>query len=227
MAFRIRVPGRPPATSEPGHTVFAHSAINPIDKAMVIYQALQELDTRRNRRIRFPLLEEAIGHSTSLSITNIHCGHPDRLNTISDECVLSGAIVFPPGESAGEVAGEIVATVGQAAREDEWLCDHEPVIEWLRTVTQGTEVAESHPLYQTVEKAITSVTGVRPRNYPLHTGSDIRNPMLYKGIPTLGFGPLSGDSTQIGGSDEWVDIEDYLRAVKVAASILVNWCGVG
>ena len=53
-----------------------------------------------------------------------------------------------------------------------------------------------------------------------------RNPMLYKGIPTLGLGPLSGDSTQIGGSDEWVDIEDYVRAVKVAASIIVNWCGV-
>ena len=227
ITFRIRVPGQPPATNEPGHTIFSHSAINPIEKAMLIYQALQELDKRRNRRIRYPLLEEAIGHSTSLSISHIHCGDPDRLNTISAECILSGVIIFPPGESAGEVAAEIVAAISQAAQEDEWLRNHEPEIEWLRTVSRGTEVSESHPLYQTVEQAITSVTGVRPRNYPLHTGSDIRNPMLYRDIPTLGLGPLSGDSTQIGGSDEWVDIEDYLRAVKVAASIIVNWCGVG
>ena len=71
-----------------------------------------------------------------------------------------------------------------------------------------------------------AVTGTEPRNYPLHGGSDIRNPTLHKGIPTVGFGPLSGDSTQLGRHDEWVDVEDYIRAVKVVGSIIVNWCSV-
>jgi acetylornithine deacetylase len=33
LAFRIEVPGRLPDTTEPGHTTFAHLAVNPIDKA--------------------------------------------------------------------------------------------------------------------------------------------------------------------------------------------------
>lgn len=31
--------------------------------------------------------------------------------------------------------------------------------------------------------------------------------------------------TQNGRTDEWVDIEDYLLSVKVAAAIIVGWCG--
>jgi acetylornithine deacetylase len=51
----------------------------------------------------------------------------------------------------------------------------------------------------------------------MHTGSDIRHPMVQKGIPTIGLGPLCGDLSQNGRHDEWVDAEDYLRAVAVAA----------
>ena len=58
-----------------------------------------------------------------------------------------------------------------------------------------------------------------------HTASDIRNPIVQKGIPTVGLGPLCGDLTQNGRHDEWVDLDDYLRAIKVAARTIADWCG--
>ena len=226
LIFRITVPGRPPDTTEPGHAVFYHLAINPIDKAWVVYQALQALAEKRAREVRYPVLEKAIGRSTNLDVTHIRCGEENRLGLVSPECVLIGSILFPPGERAEDVQSQIIRAVQTAANGDDWLKEHPPQLEWLRGVSRGTEVSVDHPLYQIVSRAIVAVTGTEPRNYPLCPLSDIRNPLLHKGIPTVGFGPLSGDSTQIGGHDEWVDVEDYIRAVKVVGSIILDWCGV-
>jgi acetylornithine deacetylase len=74
--------------------------------------------------------------------------------------------------------------------------------------------------------AIEQVTGHVPQVNPMHTSSDIRNPMVQKAIPTVGLGPLCGDLSQNGQTDEWVDVEDYLSAVAVVATTIVDWCGV-
>jgi hypothetical protein len=42
----------------------------------------------------------------------------------------------------------------------------------------------------------------------------------------VGLGPLCGDLSQNGQTDEWVDVEDYLSAVAVVATTIVDWCGV-
>ena len=34
---------------------------------------------------------------------------------------------------------------------------------------------------------------------------------------------LAGDLTQAGGHDEWVDVDDYIRAIKICAKIIVDW----
>jgi acetylornithine deacetylase len=40
LLFTVRVRGRPPDTTEPGHAAFSHQAINPIDKALLLREAL-------------------------------------------------------------------------------------------------------------------------------------------------------------------------------------------
>jgi acetylornithine deacetylase len=74
-----------------------------------------------------------------------------------------------------------------------------------------------------VHQAVVEVTGVEPRVNPLHSASDIRNPKLFSDIPSVGVGLLAGDLTQAGGHDEWVDVEDYIRAIKICAKIIVDW----
>ena len=53
----------------------------------------------------------------------------------------------------------------------------------------------------------------------------LKDVMTQKGIPTVGFGPLGGDLSQNGRHDEWVDVDDYIRAIKVAAGTIMGWCG--
>ena len=47
LIFHIKVKGKCPDTTEPGHAAFAHLAVNPLDKAIVLQQALTKLGQSR------------------------------------------------------------------------------------------------------------------------------------------------------------------------------------
>jgi acetylornithine deacetylase len=133
---------------------------------------------------------------------------------------------FPPAEALSDVQQQIEAAVRDASESDPWLKKHPPRLLWDSGVS-GAEVAPTHPLYRVVAETILAVSGEVPQVNPMHTSSDIRNPMVQKGIPTVGFGPLGGDLAQNACTDEWVDVDDYIRSVKVAAGVIVGWCGIG
>jgi acetylornithine deacetylase len=224
LAFRVVVEGRLPDTTEPGHTAFAHLAANPIDKAMVICSALARLDAARGARIHHPALDAAIGRSTNLLVSYIEAGVARRLNRVPPHCTIGAALSFPPPETLEAVQAEIMAAIDAASAADPFLAEHKPRVIWDAGVT-GAEVSPNAPLYRTAADVIAAVTGHAASVNALHTASDIRNPINQAGIPTIGLGPLCGDLSQNGGHDEWVDVADYLRSVRVAAGIMLAWCG--
>ncbi|UFN49284.1 M20/M25/M40 family metallo-hydrolase [Roseomonas sp. OT10] len=221
LIFRIRVEGRQPEASEPGHGAFAHTAVNPIERMLPLAAALRALDARRGERVRHPALQAAIGRSTNLLLSRIEGGgKPGRVPL---DCTLTAALSFPPGERLTAVQAEVEAAVAEAVAADPWLRQHPPRIEWLSGVT-GAEVPQGHPLWIETARAVEAATGAPPQVNPLHTASDIRNPMVQHGIPCVGLGPLCGDLTQNGSRDEWVDVADYARAVDVVAQLIRGWC---
>lgn len=222
--FRIVISGQGPETTEPHQTGFAHRGRNPIDKALLICQAIQELDRERAAKVHHPRLEDAVSRSTNLMLSYLEAGDPQRLSRMPPTCTIGAALSFPPFESLAAIQAQIEAAVTAAARKDEWLRSHPPEILWDSGVT-GAEVGEDTALWHVVSESIKDVTGEKPYVNPMHTSSDIRNPMVQKGIPTVGLGPLCGDLTQNGGVDEWVDVEDYLRSVEVTALIVARWSG--
>lgn len=224
LEFRIVVAGRFPDTNEPSHTAFAHLAVNPLDKAVLIHAALRALDAERGARISHPALQARVGRSTNLLVSHMGCGSPRKFGRIAPECVIGAALSFPPGETLDEIKAQVAEAVAKAAAADPWLAEHPPRIEWLAGVT-GAECPPAHPLYRTTAAAVARVTGATPHVNPMHTSSDIRNPIVQKGIPTVAIGGLCGDLTQNGRRDEWVDREDYLRTVSATTGILLDWCG--
>ncbi len=222
LRFRITVTGQLPDTGEPTHTPFSHLGVNPIDKAWVIYHAITALDERRAQNVQHPAYAE-IGRSTNLHITHIESGSDARPGRIPTSAVMTGALAFPPTEDLTAVQQEVEAAVQQASQSDPWLKDHPAQLDWLQGIS-GVEVSEDSPIYKTVAAAIRDVTGITPKVQSLHAASEIRTPILYSGIPTLGFGPLSGGNTQSGGVDEWVSVDDFINMVAVVASIIADWC---
>jgi len=223
LQFRVTVGGEPPDTKEPGHTAFAHLAESAVEKARLVLEALENLGDERAGRIHHPAMQAAVGRSTNLLVSQLHCGEGNRLTRVPTECVIGASLTFPPNEEMGSVQSEVQEAVNRAAESDPWLRRHRPTIDWLFGA-QGVEVPEDHALYRMVARAVTQVTGQEPEVNPLHSASDIRNPMLFRGIPSVGLGPLAGDFTQAGGHDEWVDVDDYIRAIKICAQIIIDWC---
>lgn len=224
LYFRVTVTGRGPDTKEPGHTAFAHLAMNALDKAMLVKGALDALDQARGARVHHAGIEGVVGRATNIMVSYISCGEAARFSRIPTSCVLGGAVSFPPGETIEKVQQEITDCIRACAEQDAWLKQHAPKLEWLSGVT-GAELPADSPLFGAVSAAVSRVTGLSPFVNAMHTSSDIRVPMVQRNIPTVGFGPLCGDLTQNGGHDEWVDVEDYLRAIKVAADSALRWCG--
>jgi acetylornithine deacetylase/succinyl-diaminopimelate desuccinylase-like protein len=224
LNLRITVSGQEPNTKEPGHTAFSHLAVSALDKAMVLKAALDELNSARAARVHHAGIESVVGRATNILIAHITCGDPLRFTRVPMSCAMGASISFPPGENMGSVQQEIIDCLASCAQQDAWLRNHPPVIEWLSGVT-GAELPADSALFDAVSAAVSHVTGLTPFVNPMHTSSDIRVPMVQKGIPTVGLGPLCGDLSQNGSHDEWVDVEDYLRAIAVAADSALRWCG--
>ena len=223
LQFRITVRGQAPPTPEPTHTPFYHLAINPIDKAWLVYEALTELAEERARQVHHPGYD-GVGRSTNLHISHIQAGDATRPGRVPSTATMTGAVAFPPNESLADVRRAVEAVVQTVNDSDPWLKQHPVELDWLQG-TSGVEVSEESAIYQTAVAAIQEVKGTMPSVQSLHAGSEIRAPNLFKGIPTLGFGPLSGDNVQSGGRDEWVSIDDFINMVEVVARIIVDWCG--
>lgn len=222
MYFRITLTGQPPDTSEPTHTPFYHLAVNPLDKAWLVYRALAELAEQRAQRVHHPAYY-AIGRATNLHISHIAAGDGARPGRVAAEAIMTGSVAFPPDEDIADVQREIEAALQNVSRDDAWLRGNPARLEWLQG-TAGVEVPEDSAIFQTVASAIERVTGAAPGVQSLHAGSEIRAPNHFKRIPAVGFGPLSGDNTQSGGTDEWVSADDFINMVEAVANVMVDWC---
>jgi acetylornithine deacetylase len=226
LYFRITVSGQGPDTKEPGHTAFSHLAVSALDKALVLKAALDTLNRERGEKVHHAGIEAVVGRATNIMVSSISAGDALRFSRIPVSCTMGGSVSFPPGESIESVQQEFTDCLSACARQDAWMKDHPPQLEWLSGVT-GAELPADSPLFAAVSSAVSRVTGLSPFVNAMHTSSDIRVPMVQKGIPTVGFGPMCGDLSQNGGHDEWVDVEDYLRAIQVASVSALTWCGAG
>ncbi len=224
LKLRITVRGRKPPKTEFVQTTFNHLGVNPIDKAVAIIGALKMLNEERNRRVYYKALVDAVGRSTNLLVPYIQSGSASNLTDVPPSCVIGASITFPPNEDIDAVMKEVEAHLDSFYDSDEYLLAERPVLEWIQG-TQGVEMSEDLPIVQVTKKAIKAVTGEAPFSNPLYSKSDLRTPVLIAGIPNVAFGPLAGDLATTGGRNEWVDVDDYIRSIKVLAKIILDWCG--
>ena len=225
LEFSVTVTGLAPETEEPAHTAFAHKAISPFAKLWPIVHALQKLGDERAANIEHPVLQREIGCSTNLMITQCQFGYHNRPLSIASNCEIRVAVSLIPGEALQDVQHAIEGRVAQASMRDAWLADNPPKITWLAGVA-AVSTPQASSIYQAVS-AVLSDQGANPVINPLHTSSDIRNPLVQKAIPTVGFGPSCGNLAANGHRHEWVDSADLERATAATANLICQWCGKG
>ncbi len=218
MYFRVTVKG------VPAHAATAHFGVNAIEKMMLVVSALLDLNVKRQNSTSFNIVEEADprmkGHVTTINIGTISSG--DWPSTVPAKAVLESRIGWPPGESREEVQRQVEETISRVARNDQWLVDNPPVIEWFGWYARPHQLNLEDPFVKLMKKNINEVVGVEPKFAGGSAGLDTRF-FSHRGTPAVTFGP---HTQRIHSFDEWVSIDSTVKTAETIATVLIDWCGV-
>jgi acetylornithine deacetylase len=218
MYFRITVKG------VPAHAATAHFGVNAIEKMMLVVNALRNLNAKRQSSISFKIVEDADprmkGYVTTINIGTIAAG--DWPSTVPAKAVLESRIGWPPGETREEVQKQVETTIFNLSKEDEWLRENPPIVEWFGWYARPHLLDLDSQFVKLMKKQITEVVGIEPKFAGGSAGLDTRF-FAHRGIPAVTFGP---EAQRIHSFDECVSIESTLKTAQTIATILIDWCGV-
>jgi acetylornithine deacetylase len=200
------------------HAAEAGSGVNAIEKSYEILRALRGLEAELN--VTPPPPYDAIVHPINLNVGAIRGG--DWASTVPAECETSYRIALYPGMSVRDLQDRIEAVVAEAAVEDPEIRAHPPEIRYAGFTSEGYEIAEDHPLVETLASAFARQAGEPPALVATTSTTDAVA-FGRAGIPAVCFGPYAEATHAV---DERVWFPSVVQTAQVMASFVRDWCGL-
>ncbi|MEJ2708125.1 MAG: ArgE/DapE family deacylase [Anaerolineales bacterium] len=209
--FRIIVPGIE------GGIEYQFTQPNAIEKGLKLFEAVQSYALWRAAQADHPLYDYDPTKIPS-AICKIQAGNWP--STLPAQCVMEGSIECLPGEDIELTKKQFRAYLLEAAKQDEWLRDNPPTIEWFGLRFEAGETATDDPLVSGLSAAAQAITGNKPAILG-GGGSDLRLPVLYANSPSVLFGPAGGS---IHSTDEYVEVDSVMQTAQIIAKFILDWC---
>jgi acetylornithine deacetylase len=218
---RITVEGRAGHAGFPPAHWSAGGPVNAIEKLQLVLEALQRL---RHEWVLRPDCRHEVLAPGSIVPTAITAGQ--WMVSYPAAATLECHVQYVPGQADAEGYGsgverEIEQRVLAACAADSWLSEHPPAFEWPGDVPAGW-VAPEHPVADTTLGAMEAL-GL-PRTVAARTTFFDGPTFSRAGIPTIAFGP--GDILRAHAVDEFVPVDELVRAAQVLAVAAMRFCGV-
>jgi acetylornithine deacetylase len=211
--FEIRIQGKPAGIQK------RYEGVSGIVLGNKIVKAVEELEATRVATVKHPLYPNALD-SLPCMVGSFSAGHYP--SAFPDSCVLKGSIGTLPSEDHEGVKQSLIVKVAEAARKDEWMKDHPPIVSFVGFDAEASEIPRSHAIVETLCRSYRSVTGKEPEISGRQGAADTRFLNKYADTPTVIFGP--GSTDVMHSNDEYVAIDDYMTAIKVMALTIADWC---
>jgi len=224
----IRVPGRP-GHAEVRHPDWRHGgAVNAIEKAGVVLDAIASLRARWAADSAFvhPVLSVP-----SLLPTMVSGG--EWPVTYPSSCDLTVAVMYLPVQADADgwgsaVRAEVQEWITRECARDDWLAEHPPVFDWWSNGVMPMEIPESTPVVSTMMDASADL-GLRRELGGLDSWYDGATYTLLAGIPSIGYGPPGFDpdgATVAHTIDEYVPVDGLVSCAQALAVAALRFCGV-
>lgn len=217
----ITVEGRAGHAGYPHDSATPGGPVNAAEKMLLVFGALEELRDAWEQRpdLQHPHLMPGTIVPTSLRAGEWMVAYPAR-------ATLDCHVQYLPGQADADgwgtlVEAEIEAHVRAATAHDPWLAAHPPHFEWPGDAPPGCH-GPDEPIAATLLDAM-SDAGVAPevsRRTTFFDGATFSR----AGTPAIAFGP--GDITIAHAPDEYVPIDELVRAAQVLAVAAMRFCGV-
>ncbi|HEY2318242.1 MAG TPA: M20/M25/M40 family metallo-hydrolase [Solirubrobacteraceae bacterium] len=224
----VRVPGRP------GHAEVRHpdwrrgGAVNAIEKAGVVLEAIASLRARwaADPGLRHPHLS-----SPSLLPTVVRGG--EWPVTYPSSCELTIAVMYLPAQADADgwgaaVRDEVAEWIVRECARDDWLAAHPPVVDWWSNGVMPMEIPESEPVVGAMLDAGADL-GLRRELGGLDSWYDGATYTQLAGIPSIGYGPPGFDpdgATVAHTIDEYVPVDGLVACAQALAVAALRFCGV-
>lgn len=212
LTFRLHVTGR--AT----HASRRLDGVSAIDKLWPVWQALHELERRRNADPD-PLMDRwALPYP--ISVGRVSSGV--WASSVPDLLTAEGRLGVRLGEPVEEARADLEQAVADVCSRDPWLREHPVQVQWWGGQFAPGRLAMDSRLVHQVRDAHVIATGARPPHvWGAPYGSDLRL-MEAAGIPTVQYGP--GDAALAHSTDEQVPCEEVLLAARAIAVLALDHC---
>ncbi len=215
LNFRLSVPGRS------AHGCVREEGVSAIERFFPVHQALLAHERQKNEERRHPLFAR-YRLAYPLSIGTLRAG--DWPSSVPELLLCEGRYGIALGEDLDAARRCFEAVVVDAARDDPWLAENPPRVEWWGGQFAPAETPADDPVVASLVQACEDVTGSPPPLEGVTFGSDMRLLANEGKIPTVLFGP--GDVRRSHRPDEDVPIADLVKAVRTLALTALRFCGV-
>jgi acetylornithine deacetylase len=221
LLARITVEGRAGHAGLPLRHPDGGGAVNAIEKAAGVIEAIRRLREEWALRPRHPYLSPADCVPTMVAGGEWLVNYPAR-------CRLDCHIEFLPdradadGRVGRRVQREFEDWIATSAAADPWLRAHPPQVEWLLGAVPPAEVSPDEPVVQTLV-GVERDLGRAGRVGGLDNWHDGATLILEGGIPAVCYGP--GDIYRAHTVDERVPITDLVACAQGIALAALRFCG--
>ncbi len=224
----IVVPGRP------GHAEVYQphwregGAVNAIEKAQVVLDALRRLREEWAKRSEFRHPRLSI---PDILPTLISAG--EWAVTYPAECRITIAVLCVPAQTDEEgwtfaVEREVDEWIARAAAADPWLAENPPRIAWWPNRVMSLEISPEEPVVEVMSQATADV-GRAGRLSGLDSWYDGATFTRLGGTPAVAYGPpgFTPDGRSVAHTiDEYVPVDGLVDCAKGLAVAAMRYCGV-
>jgi acetylornithine deacetylase len=198
----------------------AGGAVNAIDKADVIREALDRLQEQWHGRPEYQHPYLSPGHIITAEISG-----GEWVVSYPSSCRLSYHVGYLPAQADEDgwgtaVQAEIVDRIECAAKADAWLAQNPPTIEWATGGVPAAEISAEEPIVQTM---LAAGADIGRSGQLAGTGWVDGATFTRSGTPSICFGP--GDSRLAHAVDEHVPIDSLVHGAQALAIAALRFCG--
>jgi acetylornithine deacetylase len=205
-------------TGKAAHGAYKYNGVNAIEKAMYIYDHLLAFEKERQERLKSNLFAH-YSFPFPLNIGSFHSG--DWPSSVPDRAIMEGRVGFAPSEDHNEFRREFEDYVSKVAKNDAWLAEYLPQVEWFGLFMDSARIDAFHPLVvlskQTMEEIIRRPVELKGKA----GGTDMRL-LINSGTPCIQIGP--GLSSEAHTVNESASTKNIIDVTKTIALILMRFC---
>ena len=204
------------------HPIERWKGVDAVGLACQVYRTFSGLETLRGKRATasWPLLAEQ-EVPLPLVVRRFESFTPGG-GALPDLCEMQLWTTTMPGETQDSLISEVRNHLSRSFEDSVWLRSHPPEVSVMGGFLEATDLPTDHEFVRSVQAAYRMALGEDPRT-SVGTSGDGYIYANYGKMPLVEMGP--GPIHRAHAPDEFITVNELMRATKVIALTIANWCG--